>query len=86
MTAQINTHLVTFNDDGFGGTLFTNEEYSLLLFSYGVYEKVHPHIVHIGDQYGGVYWSGVGGVDVLLYLTAPVYPLTSIINLWGDTM
>lgn len=54
-----------FNHDGLGGSLLTNQQHRLPLLHYSLYQKVRPHVVHIGDQDGRVVRDVVFRVDIL---------------------
>ena len=62
--------------DGFGGTLFTNQQHWFLLFSDGLDEEVCPYVVHIWDEDAAILGRAVRGVVVLLDTRAPMSPLT----------
>ena len=48
----------------------------LSLLGYSLNEEVCPDVVHIGDEDGAIFWSGVRWVNILLNSGAPMDPLT----------
>lgn len=54
-----------FNHDSLGGSLLSNQQHSLPLLHDGLHQEVRPHVVHVGNQDGGVVRDVVFGVDIL---------------------